>query len=349
MWKKLFDELTQELSLPVRITCNDNMRVKYRKMKNTYIKIINSYVGTLYSKEIVDEISIICDKINAAWLQYLKGNVESSNSMIRNLLNRKFIASSGRLIDKIRKTVGNEDGDPIVEEIKGNFKNLYRIRLADGSPNFTMEDLFHIPYDARQLVSAQRYSIQGFPILYLGTTIDGCRTECGIKNNGSAYVSEFEILYERKELYVANLATMPSDLKRYIEEKSISQENINEYLINYIYIFPFMLACNFAIDYNGQLQFRNEYVIPQLITHALRNISCKGKEKMCCIRYLSVKNEDCINYAFFSPEIRVKERYSNYLTNIMIWCIPEPLVNGKISCTGKKNAFNYKKTRKENF
>lgn len=49
--------------------------------------------------------------------------------------------------------------------------NLFRLRVINQNYPLSKEDLFHIPFDKRSLVSTQRFSISGLPSLYLANSI----------------------------------------------------------------------------------------------------------------------------------------------------------------------------------
>ena len=42
---------------------------------------------------------------------------------------------------------------------------------------YEIEDIFHIPYNLRAKISSNRYSISGYPSLYLSTSLELCKQE----------------------------------------------------------------------------------------------------------------------------------------------------------------------------
>ena len=56
-------------------------------------------------------------------------------------------------------------------------ENFYRIRLKYDNFLFEPKDIFHIPFEKRGKVTTQKYSIPGFPSLYLGRTLHVCWEE----------------------------------------------------------------------------------------------------------------------------------------------------------------------------
>src|SRR5690606_2185519 len=48
---------------------------------------------------------------------------------------------------------------------------LFRTRLGNPSKKFDRKDLFHIPFHLRGIIRTQRFSIPGFPCLYLSNSV----------------------------------------------------------------------------------------------------------------------------------------------------------------------------------
>ncbi|MGG2305084.1 hypothetical protein ACE4Z6_27055, partial [Salmonella enterica] len=53
-------------------------------------------------------------------------------------------------------------------------QNFYRIREKNDNQVYSSNEMFHIPFQLRGKVITQRYSIPGFPSLYLGTSLYVC-------------------------------------------------------------------------------------------------------------------------------------------------------------------------------
>ena len=68
---------------------------------------------------------------------------------------------------------------------------LYRIRKAEVSGLFNKEEMFHIPFDKRHLITNGRYSINGIPSLYLCESTYICWEELGNPNFDTCNVSMF--------------------------------------------------------------------------------------------------------------------------------------------------------------
>lgn len=175
--------------------------------------------------------------------------------------------------------------------------SLYRMRSVVNAEKSSLshKDMFHIPFSKRGIVSTQRYSIPGYPCLYLSEKIFGCWKELGQPDLDSCMVSR---LTNERELSVWDLR-IPDKSKW--NDWSIFERNCS--------LFPLVIASMFRVKDKSAV-FKPEYIIPQLLLQViLDNKSIDG------IVYTSVHNTNDfkfpdfvkINYVF-----PVKEQNSGY-------------------------------------
>ena len=70
--------------------------------------------------------------------------------------------------------------DPLlIEKEKINEERLYRVVDVGNATVPDRKRVFHVPFSMRSKMATQRYSIPGFPSLYLGTSVDLCCMESG--------------------------------------------------------------------------------------------------------------------------------------------------------------------------
>ena len=70
----------------------------------------------------------------------------------------------------------------------------FRIRKVDEKQKqFERNEVFHIPLNKNHLIGTERYSMPGYPCLYLATQIELCWYECGQPKQ--FYISKFDIEY----------------------------------------------------------------------------------------------------------------------------------------------------------
>lgn len=91
------------------------------------------------------------------------GKIEQTESTIRQILSA-FLR--GNQQDALQKT------HKMMQAMKFAFLSpgfpMYKCRENAKLFHFTKDEMFHIPYDKRNLVGNQRYSLSGLPCLYLG-------------------------------------------------------------------------------------------------------------------------------------------------------------------------------------
>lgn len=225
------------------------------------------------------------------------------------------------------KDIGDDLFSCILEKEESNHftKQLYRGRI--GEDIFELSEIFHVPFNKRQYVATERYSIPGYPCLYLSGSIYGCWLELNKPHINNFYVSRYEV---KEKLKVLDLSLLPREiisgnlgdgneyLKRFSNGESVA---ISEIIQKYIYTWPIICACSFIIDEKNRL-FKSEYVLPQLLLQVIRNVTDESdKIHFDGIKYFSVKckysvnvkpSPIYINYVFISDN---KEKYIDELKN----------------------------------
>ncbi len=176
--------------------------------------------------------------------------------------------------------------------------------------------VFHMPYDLRSKVSTSRFSIAGYPSLYLSTSLELCCEEikCNEKN-ARIIASAFKIGRKKENqrigIQVIELGIKPQDFfdldningnKRLKRVRLVLKKRKTK--SNYLIWFPLIAACSF-IRKEKEDPFAAEYIIPQLLMQWLRNeINKKGniRTKLIGIRYFSCASSEAsnmgLNYVF---------------------------------------------------
>lgn len=247
-----FEEIFNDrhLLLPKNIPSNRDFRTYLNDMFNNYI-------------ELLEEISPKIIK--------LKGQKNSSN-LQTGILRQK------ELIKGINTAIGHYyDGRPFLayQEFAKTMEtrvaryrsmlnirrylaehNFYRIRIKNDNQVFSSNEMFHIPFQFRGKVSTQRYSIPGFPSLYLGSSLYVCWEELDRPK-----IDEFQAvrLQSKKEIIFLDL-TYPKFDKNEIDAEAYK----------YIMTWPLIAACSIRVK-NSSDNFKPEYIIPQLLLQWARD------------------------------------------------------------------------------
>ena len=189
------------------------------------------------------------------------------------------------------------------------------------------DDMFHIPFDKRAMVGSERYSIPGFPCLYVGASALVCWEEMGRPPLDDFYISMlrykgdyskildfswtpkmiFEFLEGCQFWYVLKKDLVTGELTNdEIDKKNKSNlEKITEWLDNFLNTWPILMMCSIK-QKDPDAKFKIEFVIPQFILQYLIYSRVYSG-----IRYFSMNcNEDFI---FPGYELKSSRKYINYI------------------------------------
>lgn len=168
--------------------------------------------------------------------------------------------------------------------LQTNSTSLFRCRVAEKDKIFDKNDLFHIPLDKRNLIQNQRYSINGHPSLYLGSSLLDCWLELNEPPIQKLVTSRYFL--KHRNINVLDLAidykVIPKGLET-IENDNYFQNWINEGIYTKFILFPLILAV--SLRSNPIDSFKVEYIIPQLLLEWVTS-----NKDVDCIKYYSTRN-----------------------------------------------------------
>lgn len=227
---------------------------------------------------------------------------------------------------------------------------LFRAVSVEDNCPYERERIFHTPYELISKVTTTRYSIAGFPSLYLGTSLELCCEE--IHRNPYSHftlASKFKlddtVEYTNTHIKIIEMGIKPQDFDpMYYEGQSLSRNRgrrISQNILNdqkvrcaYLYWYPLIAACSY-IRVNKKDPFAPEYIIPQLLMQWARDeirVQAKdGCDQVVGIRYFScasVKSSDMgFNYVFPTSGLKIKKNPNSYsycsvLTKIFLSTYP---------------------------
>lgn len=234
------------------------------KHKNYNTNTINWASDLEISLKKINTIESYFDSIKSIYLTWINGKIKQT-------------------INELTKII--DDFDLLRQ--KGVFDKYFFFR-GRYSKNYLMADeLFHIPFDKRYLISNQRYSITGQPMIYLGLSILDVFSELKVQNsdftdiNFSAFIlrpdqtlkvfdftSEFESLLTT----IDNLSKSDANLK--FNDPKFSYHNDTDRMF---YKSILISLCSFKRRKESEnWSFCEEYVLPQLVTEIAREKSFDG-------------------------------------------------------------------------
>lgn len=172
-------------------------------------------------------------------------------------------------------------------------KVFYRAR-PDKEVFFESKDLFHIDFKLRTLVSTNRYSIPGFPALYLGDSSYVCWEEFGKPKFKSLWFSKFQ---NRENLKIIEILLVKDFLLKI--DRDFSTDFKATHLLRYLVSFPLTLSSTIKVK-NSEHNFKPEYIIPQmLLEYVINNDKIDGiKFPSTKVKYDSLTEIESYNYVF---------------------------------------------------
>lgn len=125
---------------------------------------------------------------------------------------------------------------------------FFRMRGCENEYLFSKEEMFHIPFEKRQIISNQRYSLSGYPCLYMGKSLYVCWEELNRPKIDTANLIALKTL---RQMLLLDLR-MPKELN-----------SISDY-----YRLPLIIACSVKFSAPNS-SYKPEYVISQAVLHAI--------------------------------------------------------------------------------
>lgn len=216
--------------------------------------------GFLYDSKVsqddIDEYLLSYEKITNGIIlsigEYLKGNPKRSYEIFNDTLEKDELL--GRYFSSFYTKL---------EDKNISIKNdcLYRVRVSESYLS-KADEMFHVPFDKRHLVSNQRYSIAGLPSLYLGSSILCCWEEMDKPDLNKIYVSKFKAL-DKVDIRIFDFAYKISNEKGVLPLGQDWGDDLNRKIARLIY-YPILMACSYVKKYKNA-SFNEEYIIPNML------------------------------------------------------------------------------------
>lgn len=263
------DELNKFES-PIIIQYDKDYQNTLRNKLNTYKEVVEKFA---VSDECKYKVISVCDSINCALDNYYNGYTVTATeklvSIISGCEDNPFLVSTLTNNYAFRGLAPKElrlSDDPAYDKMMQEELYFFKARISENS--LTREDMLHIPYDKRSIISTQRFSIPGVPCMYFSTTSFGCWLELSMPEKEYFYCSAYKLPSKWK---ILNLCIHHSVLQNAMNTLMGQPFNEEEALI----VFPFVIATSFRILERNRT-FRSEYIISQLLMQAAKIIGLDG-------------------------------------------------------------------------
>lgn len=197
------------------------------------------------------DIDDSCFKGGAEGKFALMTKIESVCEKITECLDLYSRAKLDECIDKMREILSHESFCAY-RVCEGSM--WYRSRMVEGRERVLKANkMFHVPFELVRKIGNNRFSISGYPCLYLSNTIWACWEEM-------------------KEPAMEDFCTSLVEPTRNIELLDLRFPNTkyHQVLEDVLYTLPLIIACSVEVEYPDD-PFKPEYIMPQIVMLALVN------------------------------------------------------------------------------
>lgn len=266
---------------------------------------INIFMERIFD-DYIEKIKSVNEKdnptIDAITIESIKGVVDVIQKECQKILNILKLSEEGLMYQMHKEAFQLFDiiKDYLPETHSGNWiiETYYRLRAGDDF-DCLRKEMFHIPISLRQKVSTERYSVPGYPCLYIGSQAELCWYEC--KQPEKFTVCKVKIPQGKEEhLHLIDFSEALIPLKHSFfawfynnKENEVELSKIRRYFINMMISMPLRAACSVEVKYKDDT-FKEEYIMPQLLLQWVRenkefdgikyqsSVSAKGKVNYLC-------------------------------------------------------------------
>ncbi|ELN9391538.1 hypothetical protein R0H84_001718 [Salmonella enterica] len=261
--EKLFDNILRKSSIrpPIEVGKSNDLISDFHSKCEKFKDCLKEYLTNndkILAHRVRSRLKVIQslqDGIINCLECFLTGDIKSAYDCFELMLKPQFIS---RHIKNICI--------PLTEMCNSQ-RPLFRVRKSD-RPLSTRKDIFHIPFNQRHLVRAQRYSVAGLPCLYLGTSLYICWREMDKPDFDKLYISSFITDKEDDKSLLLNLSADFLYKTRLFLKRKNAPKPIEKYststMLSYLALWPLILACNYLKKHNDA-SFIQEYIIPNLL------------------------------------------------------------------------------------
>ncbi len=243
--------------------------------KTFWLEFCKKHFNETFSKDDIplytERISNLSKNIKKSIESYLLGKTKEAYRYLEEGLNEITFKTSALF-----------KGVDALKAIQPNELTLYRMRKREDKDLIYRNEMFHIPFQNRENVTTQRYSIPGHPCLYFSDSVYCCWEELNQPPINNVYVSRFQ---NDEELNVIEVLSLSEVNKRLSKKDST---DFTKELFRFLLTFPLNVACSIKTK-NRKASFKHEYIIPQLFLQFVM----ENQTKIDGIRYFSTRiNQD---------------------------------------------------------
>ncbi len=187
---------------------------------------------------------------------------------------------------------------------RGNTK-LFHARLSDKVVTYSKRDMQHIPFDKRDLMQPQRFSLSGLPCYYLASTSYCCWIEMDRPSESEFNVSAVRPTHPFKILNLGVSGSTLTAASELIEsgKKLTVDADPDDIMLSLICLRVLAIATSFRVKRSADhVPFKSEYILSQLIMLAVKSLNLDGISYFSKRIFSDAKAFPvCVNLALFAP------------------------------------------------
>jgi hypothetical protein len=234
----------------------DDISVWHQKQLTSMPLSIKKKEYEVYNSKLINIILRLKDSLN----EYYNGNPHKSYEVYKEVL------------DELNKSKS------VLSPKNLNRDNpIYRMRVGKKEDVKERKNIFHVPFDKRTKISVQRYSIAGYPSLYLANSTYVAWEELGRPSLDEVFFARFELRFDTLFLNFSS-EDYYDDISK-LEEYSSS----GSCLLDKMLLFPILFICSIQVA-NRDDPFKPEYIFPQFTLRW-----CREQDKFKGIVYRSTR------------------------------------------------------------
>lgn len=308
--KSLFT--SSNFNLPYLLNDNDKSFRHYFEIRMaeylTEIKKIPANTFNANDKDdLIVDINEIVEDLDNVFETYLKGFPSAAYLQFCNLIKKNNL--SPFLIDyrTIKLNAGHRFYRTKKEYTKNNPING-KISYCGVNKLYNCLDMFHVPFQKRKTIGTNRFSIPGYPCLYLSDSLYTSWAECMADEKKDFSPFHAISFSNNRPLHIVDFAPLNfinRKKTKLIVNGYVVQDNVS--IIQYARLYPIIIACHSKIkyktNYNGEIKFKSEYIIPQMLLQWFRenNFIIDGIRHLSCASSLKFPNKNILKYNYVLP------------------------------------------------
>lgn len=206
-------------------------------------------------KLLIGDINMLKDNLLPNFTnRSLKKKIEGEFKIYMDIANCYSAGDIAGAFGKMSELLFDRNGQSFVDvdEFKRSSGILFRARSSQDYHIYSKEEMFHVPFNSCAVIGNQRYSISGFPCLYLGASLYDCWEE--LRRTNLEKLNYVGYRYAKSKPLRFMLIAPPRLLQNWDDIKQLILFMLCTYIVN-----------------DDSKKFKFEYVMPELVLHTLIN------------------------------------------------------------------------------